>query len=216
MSKFRVLLVYPNLQMVNLLPSNVSILSACLRKADIDVKLFDTTFYRTAEKSVEDFRRLIDEYKPNLIGVTATDDTVDFGIELVSSVRHKDIFTIVGGVYPTFSPEEAIANENVDSICIGEGENALVELCLKLQANDDISDVKNLWVKVNGKIYKNGTRELVDINSIPYEDFGIFEQKRFFRPMQEKIYRTIPVFIDRGYPFGCTFCAGPFTNEFVC
>jgi hypothetical protein len=56
MSKFRVLLVYPNLQMVNLLPSNVSILSACLRKADIDVKLFDTTFYRTAEKSVDDVR----------------------------------------------------------------------------------------------------------------------------------------------------------------
>jgi len=237
MSKFRVLLIYPNLQMVNLLPSNVSILSACLREADIDVKLFDTTFYRTAEKSVddvrvehmqlrpfdlkekgivykatdvfEDFRRLIDEYKPNLIGVTATDDTFDFGIELVSSVRHKDIFTIVGGVYPTFSPEEAIANENVDSICIGEGENALVELCLKLQANEDVSDVKNLWVKVNGKIYKNGTRELVDINSIPYEDFGIFEQKRFFRPMQGKIYRMIPVSIDRGCPFGCTFCAAP-------
>lgn len=56
MSKFRVLLVYPNLQMVNLLPSNVSILSACLRNADIDVKLFDTTFYRTAEKSVDDVR----------------------------------------------------------------------------------------------------------------------------------------------------------------
>lgn len=127
-----------------------------------------------------------------MIGVTATDDTVDFGIELVSSVRHKDIFTIVGGVYPTFSPEEAIASENVDLICIGEGENALVELCLKLQANEDISDVKNLWVKVNGKIYKNGTRKLVDINSIPYEDFGIFEQKRFFRPMQGKIYRMIP------------------------
>jgi len=55
MSNFRVLLVYPNMQMVNLLPSNISILSACLKKAGFNVDLFDTT--KTEEKSVDDGKR---------------------------------------------------------------------------------------------------------------------------------------------------------------
>ncbi|HHT9113496.1 MAG TPA: B12-binding domain-containing radical SAM protein [Candidatus Wunengus sp. YC65] len=237
MIKLKVLLVYPNLQMVNLLPTNISTLSAYLKEADIDVKVFDTTFYRTTEKSVdeirvehmqlrpfnlkdkgidyketdvfEDFKKMVDEYKPDIIGVTATDDTFELGMSLVAKVRDKKIHTIVGGVFATFAPEEAINNENVDSICVGEGEETVLELCRKLENKGDITDIKNLWVKVNGKIYKNGIRSLIDINSIPYEDFSVFEKKRFFRPMQGKIYRMIPVSLDRGCPYNCTFCAAP-------
>lgn len=237
MSGAKVLLVYPNLQMVNLLPSNIAILAAYLKEFDIDVKLFDTTFYRTAEKSVdeirvehmqlrpfdlkekgvdykdtnifEDFKKVVYEYKPDIIGVSATDDTFDIGMALVSKVKHMGIHVIVGGVYATFSPEEAINNENIDSICIGEGEGALLELCRKMDADEDITTIRNLWVKVDGKIYKNGLRQLMDINDIPYEDFSVFEEKRFFRPMQGKIYKMIPISIDRGCPFSCTFCAAP-------
>lgn len=241
MGKFKVLLVYPNLQMITLLPSNIAILSACLKKAGIDVRLFDTTFYRTEEKSVddirvehmqlrpfnlrgkgvdykdtdvfEDFQKVVQEYQPDLIGVSATDDTFGLGMALVSKARHLGMHVIVGGVYPTFSPEDAINNKNVDSICIGEGESALLELCQKIQSNEDITGIQNLWTKVNGKIHKNGMRQLIDINNIPYEDFDIFEEKRFFRPMQGKMYRMIPVSIDRGCPFSCSFCAAPLQKK---
>ena len=56
MTKFKVLLLYPNLQMVNLIPSNIAILSAYLKEAGIETKLFDTTLYQTAEKSVDEIR----------------------------------------------------------------------------------------------------------------------------------------------------------------
>ncbi len=241
MSKFKILLVYPNLQMVALMPSNIAILSAYLKKAGVEVRLFDTTLYKTAEKSVddirvehmqlrpfnlkekdvdykdsdvfEDFEKTVSEYMPDIIGVSAADDTIDLGMALVSRVREKRIHITVGGVYPTFSPDEIIHNENVDSICIGEGEEAFVELCMKMQAGEDITDIKNLWVKSNGKIYKNSIRSLVDIDVLPYEDFDIFEEKRFFRPMQGKIYRMIPVTIDRGCPYGCSFCAAPLQRK---
>jgi len=170
--KFKVLLVYPNLQLVNLLPSNIAVLSAYLKKAGMDVRLFDTTLYRTAEKSVdeirvehmqlrpfnleekgvtykstdiyEDFKKLVEDYKPDLIGISATDDTVELGVELVSKVRDKKIHTIMGGVFPTFAPEEAINNDNIDSICIGEGEKALLELCEKMRDGKDITKIKNV------------------------------------------------------------------------
>lgn len=237
MSKFKVLLVYPNLQMVNLLPSNMATLSAYLKQHGIEVELFDTTLYRTAEKSVdeirvehlqlrpfnlkgkgvnykntdvfEDFRELVNKYRPDVIGISATDDTFNLGMDLVSKLDDGKAHIVVGGVFPTFAPEEAIRHKKIDSICIGEGEKAFLELCMNIQASRDITRIKNIWTKKNGKIHKNGIRELIDIDSIPYEDFSIFEETRFFRPMQGKIYRMLPITLDRGCPFSCSFCAAP-------
>jgi|6_EtaG_2_1085325.scaffolds.fasta_scaffold00771_12 radical SAM superfamily enzyme YgiQ (UPF0313 family) len=45
--KFKVLFFYPNEPMVGLPPSNMAILSACLKKAGFDVKLFDCTLYKS-------------------------------------------------------------------------------------------------------------------------------------------------------------------------
>ncbi|MFH1593914.1 MAG: radical SAM protein [Candidatus Omnitrophota bacterium] len=241
MGKFKVLLVYPNLQMVNLLPTNIALLSACLKEAGMEVELFDTTLYRTAEKSVDeirvehmqlrpfnleekgvsykdadvfdDFKKTVCEYAPDIIGVSSTDDTYDLGIDLVSCVKDKGAHVIVGGVRPTFSPEEVIKNENVDSICIGEGEKALVELCVKIRDNKDITSINNLWIKKDGKIYKNTFGELANLDNLPYEDFSAFEEKRLFRPMQGKVFRMIPISVDRGCPFNCSFCAAPLKRK---
>jgi len=238
---FKVLLVYPNLQMVNLLPANIAILSGALKNAGIQVKLFDTTFYKTSEKSVDDIRvqhlqlrpfnlrekgvdykttdifhdftKTVDEYNPDLIGVTTTDITHELGIALIRKIKQKNCHIIFGGIYPTFSPEKALSEESIDSVCLGEGEEALLELCRHLQSGKDIRLIKNLWVKADGKIYKNDLREPVDLNLLPKEDFSVFEEKRFFRPMQGKIYRMIPVCIDRGCPFSCSFCAAPLQRK---
>ena len=236
-ARFRVLLVYPNLQMVNLLPSNIAVLSAVLKKHNMDVKVFDTTHYRITEKSVddirvehmqlrpfnlkekgidykktnvfEDFRKLVDAYSPDVIGVSATDDTYELGIALVSHIEKGNIHVIIGGIHPTFCPEEVIREGNVDSVCIGEGEEAFRELCQNLQAKKDITKIKNIWVKKNRRIYKNKLRKPVDINKIPYEDFSVFEEKRLLRPMQGKVFKMIPISPDRGCPFSCAFCAAP-------
>src|SRR5712691_11506064 len=53
---FKVLLVYPNYSMVNLLPTNIDILTACLSQNVFIVDLFDTTFYRTSEKTLDEVR----------------------------------------------------------------------------------------------------------------------------------------------------------------
>lgn len=237
MGKFKVLLVYPNLQMVMLLPSNIAVLSAYLKSHDIDVKLFDTTLYKMSLKSVddirvehmqlrpfnlkdkgvdykntdvlEDFSQVVREYEPDLIGISVTDDTYELGLALAAKARNKDTHIIAGGVYPTFSPAEALANEDIDSICIGEGEEALLELCNKLKYGGDITGIKNIWVKQGGKIHRNDIRQPVDINILPFEDFDIFEEKRMFRPMQGKVHRMLPVSIDRGCPYSCAFCAAP-------
>ncbi len=238
---FKVLLVYPNMQMVNLLPSNISILSACLKKAGCVVDLFDTTFYKTEEESVddkrveylqlrpfdyshfgiryketdvyEDFVSTVEKFKPDLIAVTIVEDTYTLATNLLDSVSHLNIPVIAGGVYAILAPDMVINNENIDMICYGEGEEALPELCGCMASGESYDQIKNIWVKRGGRVIKNPMRPLANLNDIPYNDFSLFEESRFFRPMQGKIFRMIPIEIDRGCPYHCTFCAAPSLRE---
>ncbi len=238
MSKnFKVLFIYPNTEMATLVPINLSLLAPCLKQAGFEVDLFDTTYYNWEdinfeqkkvdllqlkpfsykEKGVyyketdmyEDLVMKVDEYKPDLIAITLVEDTYDFGISLLNAIKDYDAPVIAGGVFVTFSPEEVINNENIDMVCIGEGEEALVELCEKMYRNEDYTSVKNLWIKRDGHIIKNSMRKLTDINKIPFIDYDIFERKRLYRPMQGKIYTMIHVELDRGCPYDCTYCEAP-------
>nr|WP_319375376.1 radical SAM protein [uncultured Methanoregula sp.] len=241
MKDFKVLLVYPNLQMINLLPSNISILSACLKKEGFQVDLFDTTFYQIDPESIDekrvqflqlrpfdyseygieykktdvltDFQKKIQIFKPDIIAITIVEDTIPLALKLLESIRDTDIPVIAGGVYVNLSPDESIQYQDIDYICYGEGEEALPELCNRLLKGECVDDIRNIWSKNKGQIIKNPMRPLVDLNKIPYNDFSIFEEKRFFRPMQGKIFRMIPIEIDRGCPYQCTYCAAPFLRS---
>jgi radical SAM superfamily enzyme YgiQ (UPF0313 family) len=235
--KLKVLFIYPNTMMANLIPINLSILYPVLTSKGFQVELFDTTHYRTEDKSFEEQRveilqlksftmedkgvsfinsdihddlvKTVQKFKPNLIAVTLVQDTFELAISLLKSISHFEILVVAGGVYVTNSPDEVITEKEIDIICIGEGEGALAELCEKLSHGEDYSQIKNLWVKHDGKIVKNPVRDLVDLDMLPFLDYDIFERKRLYRPMQGKICKMIHVEMDRGCPFSCTYCEAP-------
>lgn len=234
---FKVLLVYPNYSMVNLLPTNIGILTACLRLNGFEVGLFDTTFYRTSEKTldeirvenlqvrkfnlqdfgvqfkpvhyVDDFKRKVAEFEPDLIGVTVVEDTWPQAKQLIESVHDCPAPVIVGGVFPTLAPEIPLRCADVDMICVGEGELAIVELATRLWKHEDHTTVKNLWVKVDGDIVKNPMNPPIPMDEVPFGDFDLFEPERFYRPMQGTIMRMAPIETDRGCPYKCRFCEAP-------
>jgi radical SAM superfamily enzyme YgiQ (UPF0313 family) len=223
--------------MANLLPINVSILYPCLKSNGFQVELFDTTFYRTEEKSFderkvellqvrpfsleekgvsyietdiyEDLIKKVKAYKPNLIAITMVEDTFPLAKSLLNSIEQFNIPVIAGGVFVSLVPEEVFNLPSVDMICIGEGEEPLVELCEKMYRGENYTAIQNLWVKQDGQIIKNPLRKLVDINKLPYLDYDIFEKKRLYRPMQGEIYTMIHVALDRGCPYDCTYCESP-------
>jgi len=237
---FKVLFIYPNTMMATLVPIHLSQLSACLKSEGFEVDLFDTTYYKTEEISFEqrkvellqirpfklsekgvgfkqadiheDLIKKVSDFRPDLIAITFVEDAYDLGLSLLGSIKDFNIPVIAGGVFVTFSPDTVIANDAIDMICIGEGEEVLIELCEKMSRNEDYSTIKNLWVKKNGKITnitKNSLRPLVDINRIPYIDYDIFGRDRLYRPMFGTIFTMIHVEIDRGCPYDCTYCESP-------
>ena len=95
-------------------------------------------------------------------------------------------------------------------VCVGEGENALIDLCNKIKNNENYSDVTNLWVKEKGKVIKkNSISKPVNINDNPVIDISLFEENRLYRPMAGKVYKMMPIETIRGCPFTCRFCNSP-------
>ena len=223
MSRFKVLLIYPNTPMATLLPIGVSSLSACLKQAGFDVQLFDTTYYRTGldnfEKRKEhllqvkpfdmgvpfkagnvydDLRSMVNDYQPDLIGISLVEDTIPLGLNLLVHIQEYNpkVPRIAGGVGTTFNSDWLINSGLIDIVFRGEAEYSLIDY-------------------IRGKFQNTskptiiGPFKPVDINQLPPPDFSIFESDRIKRVMHGKTYRMLHVELDRGCPYNCTYCCSP-------
>ncbi len=119
---------------------------------------------------------------------------------------------IVGGPHATFYPK-LIENTSIDYICVGEGEQALIEL-LDAMANqpDKIKDICNIWSKNSaGEVHKTQIRRLIeDLDSIPSPDFGIYAKYKYIALYSLDIF---PVMTSRGCPHSCSYCFNSIYRE---
>jgi radical SAM superfamily enzyme YgiQ (UPF0313 family) len=178
----------------------------------LTVRPFDDSILRTQlhETDVfEDFREKIITFNPDLIAVSVTEDLFPIAIMLLQAIRDIRVTTIMGGVFPTFAPEKCLAREEIDIVCIGEGEDALLELCNRMERGQPIADIPNLWIKNQDGIKKNLLGPPVNIDAAPLLDLSIFEESRLYRPMEGKVRRMLPVETHRGCPYQCSYCNSP-------
>ena len=128
-----------------------------------------------------------------------------------------------GGIHPTARPDEAL--EYADMVCLGEGEEALLEVVQRMAAGQDYSDVRNFWFKRDGGIVRNPPRPVIaDLDSLPFYDYDASDHYVLdddaLRPMTEELlkkylaldigfvkdtleYRTM---VTRGCPHNCNYC----------
>ena len=241
MKKLKVLFIYPNLRGMHMLPPSIALFTRILRDNDFEVALFDTTYYKMEgqgnsdkekERNLavrpfdesrlplkttdpfEDIDKLINSFQPDLIAMSLPEDLFSLGLKFLKHIDRYNILTIVGGVFPTFAPHKVIRHKEIDIVCVGEGERALLELCQRLRSGKNYFDIKNLWIKKkSGEIIKNSIGKIIDIDKNPLPDFSLFEETRMYRPMAGKIYRMLPVETHRGCPYQCTYCNSPYQRK---
>lgn len=239
---FRILFLYPNFQMSHLLiPAGISILSAVLKQAGFQTKIFDTTLYKPKNKGfdeirlemlqlkkfnlserevfyketdiTQDFIDTLDEYKPNLVAVSILEDTFPIAVPLMREAKKRGVLVIAGGIMASFAPNDVAKEPSVDIICEGEGENSLLALCTRLYEGKNYNDIPNLWIKnPDGTITKNELGPTVNVDELPYSDYDGFDPARFYRSMQGRVMRILPVEMHRGCPYQCAFCEDPMLN----
>jgi len=125
----------------------------------------------------------------------------DFIEKIAQYVREQyHTFAVLGGVHVTVSPDIRYL-DIFDALCIGEGEFALAELALRLERNEDITQIPNLWMKKDGRVIQNETREFIqDLDRLPFVDRDIW-QPLIFEPNSR-----LTVLLGRGCPYNCTYC----------
>lgn len=177
-----------------------------VRKTDLSeygVK-FET---KTKEQINADLRERMESFRPDLCAFSINEELMVHACELAQDIKtYSQALIIFGGIGVTTSPEEVFQKKYIDIICVGEGEDALVELADKMGANEDISRIKNLWIKKDGQNIRNEVRALTDVDILPYLDFDDFSDKHFYRPFDGKIYRMVMYDMIRGCPYQCSYC----------
>ena len=241
--KFKVLLIHANTSMDTLIPPALATLSACLKRAGNEVRLFDTTFYNTRgftgddarartlqvketnfadlgiyfkkTDMIPDFIQMLEDYKPDLIGLSAVEVTFSMGLKFINAAKsiRPNVKIVVGGSLAVTAPERVISEKNIDIVSIGEAENSFVELCEKLKNDEDYTKILNLWIKKDGKVHKNALGNLIDIDDLPYQDWEVFDKARIYKPMSGSIRRTGCFELTRGCVYSCTFCIEEHLNK---
>jgi len=201
----RITFVYPDLasddpHYTGYFHHGIAVLSAILKKAGHQTNLIQFT----KEISNNEFQEKIKTLKPDLIGFSCTSHVFSFVQKYAQAAKEVSQALIVcGGVHPTVCPEEVIKDKNIDIVCRGEGDLALLELCQKMEKGKSIEKIENLWVKKGEKVFKNKLRPVVsDFDSLPFPDREIFNYTNL------NLEKTgVGTFIfSRGCPYQCTFC----------
>ncbi|MBI5876882.1 MAG: B12-binding domain-containing radical SAM protein [Chloroflexi bacterium] len=178
-------------------PQGIMTMSAVLKQAGHDVRL--------AIAAQEDPLKIALDYQPDIIGYSSMTGSQRYYLELNRRLKESlggKFHAIMGGPHPTFFPD-IINEDGLDSVCIGEGEYALLDLADSMANGGVRADIYNLWIKHDGEIVKNPVRPLIhDLSSLPMPDRALVYDKHLYT-------RNSPIkhFMgSRGCPYQCTYC----------
>jgi anaerobic magnesium-protoporphyrin IX monomethyl ester cyclase len=176
----------------------------------IDLTPYGVTYQHATMADVDkDLASEINSFKPDLIGVSITEDTSKTGIHLAEVAKHAAPETpiIFGGVFCMSSPEWVIEHDCVDLMCTGEGEELIIKLTDCLTGKKSYNNIPGLWIKKkDGSIIKNELARPVSMDSLPYLDLSLADDRHFYNPMAGHVYKMTFVQSQRGCPRRCTYC----------
>lgn len=158
-------------------------------------------------KNKQKITQKINNFKPDLIGISSYQLTFDWVKQICDFVKSKfKIPIIIGGYHATLAPEEVIKHKTVDIICRGEGEYPLLELMESMKKKKKRDNIKNLWFKKGKKIIKNEIRPLIEnLDSLPFMDRDMLNYQKLLDESEGKRY--LEVMGSRGCPFNCSNCS---------
>jgi radical SAM superfamily enzyme YgiQ (UPF0313 family) len=205
----------------------VSFLSAALKKAGITT---DLVIYRQIPGSEPDGPEQvvskIMEKEPKIVAFSAM--TFNWHkIKPVISLLKKEFdgLIIVGGYHAILSPEEILSHPGVDAVCIGEGEQPMIEL---VNRHTDGNHKKS--PEICGLIFKDEEtppgalrkRWIVEnLAEYPYFDYDLFDREGSTRLTRKHLGTlspsgifSLPLITGRGCPYRCTYCSNSALIDF--
>ena len=143
----------------------------------------------------------IREFKPDIVLFSCTTNLFPWVKEVAAEIKKNfNLPILAGGIHPTVLPEKVISCPDIDMVCIGEGEEAIVELADRLRDGQAYLKTDNFWFKQGGQIIKNPVRPLIEsLDNLPFPDKDLFYKHGCF-------IKRAYVVTGRGCPYNCPYC----------
>jgi anaerobic magnesium-protoporphyrin IX monomethyl ester cyclase len=191
------------------LPLNLLYLATAARRAGVDVKLYDAM---SRFEKLADIASVVEQERPDIVGIPAITATIPASLEVARMVKKVNPRSLVllGGVHPTFMPEELLDDPHgpVDLIIRGEGEATLAELLTTLAQGGEIGQVAGI------SFYDAGAQQVVSTPPRPFlTDLELYPAAFDLADWSLYRYFVIPesrlgaVATSRGCSHECSFCS---------
>lgn len=188
-------------------PMGLMSLAAYLEKNGHDVSIRDLTIDESP----------VDYSYADIVGFTCATNQYKAALRLASEAKEEDKPVVMGGVHATFDAESTLKSGYVDYVVRGEGEETLLELCRRLEAEgkefkpEEIAGL-SWYDKDSDSIIHNPERPAIsDIGSLPYPARHLVDIKGYSCNLHGREYGTT-ILSSRGCPFNCSYCVVPNTN----
>ncbi len=185
-------------------PFGLMSIAAYLLENDIDVRIED---YIVTPYSKERVKKVLKEYKPDVIGATGVTMNINTALKVVKDYKEENpnLHAVMGGPHVTFDADDILMdNPFVDSIVRGEGEITFLELLGKLDSKSSFKDVLGISYRENGGVVHNEMRPFIqDINILPYPARQLVQLSKY-----KALGIPINMLTSRGCPHKCIFCVG--------
>lgn len=241
MEYFDVVLFSPPSRMINHYRPPVGLLyvGGYLTRMGLRVKIIDVPlkeqvrdkkFFDNLENIIEDvYQKMLGEFRQlntKIVGISCYTPEYFEVVKLTRAIKKIDssVKIIVGGIHPTFYPQDFFDEETEVDICVlGEGELTAYELCQSILDNGkkDLSEIKGIAYfdsKLQRVIYTPRRPLAENLDDISFPDYSLIDMQYYTNANPYAIrgcfLRSMYSLATRGCPSQCTFCVARKLREF--
>lgn len=171
---------------------------------------YDLTFFDTAYEPLVAVTSKILTSNYDIVLISATTLFYREAVKLATSIKQaSNLPVLLGGTHATIVREEVLKGcPHIDYICVGEGEEFILEFLSKFGTSDLLSIYNLGYRDTDGTIKVNPIRDCVNLDSLPKFRYDLFS------PRSVVIQAPLPgfcyVYSTRGCPYACSYCCNSY------
>jgi len=191
-----------------LLPLGLPCIAAAVRQnlPHVEVKIIDCPPLKIGWQSL---KNILKKEMPDFIGAGEEALYHHEALKLFSLAKeiNPEVITIAGGHFFSWMIDYSLTGSPIDIIVRFEGEETIVDLIDTLEKRGDLSRVKGIAYKNNGKIVKNPLRPLAeDLNAFALPAFDLMPMGKY-SPFGYLWPQSVTLEHSRGCIDRCNFCS---------
>ena len=155
-----------------------------------------------------EFERQLEKYDLDFVGISTYTHSLPDVPLTIDAVRKRNpnAHISLGGPHPIMFPEYAIQLRGIDSICVGDGDDLIVEMTEALDKGRSLENVAGLWLKTKDGVIKTPHRkESKSLDGQVWPDRSRTRYRDYWVPGSKQPMVTTAI-TSKGCPHSCPFC----------